>query len=501
MKRLALFILLCMSYLLIAQSHELPSLEVLGEGQMKIPLGPRTSLPFHALAIQDSLPDFIPFIHQNLSIQTPEEMPSLKARLAADFVTALSFKLSASLYHLHPKLDFVRADIQDRFFKGGFTHQDYMLGAAFDADSTLSLNLLLRYQDASVKSYQSNAFIFSVDFDTQDMQEDAWLLQDIHTRLWWENSSHYHGKVSTKHIEPGFWHRHTLFVKDHSVDNLLGTSLGRFAILSSYHSQLEYLGFKLQRAGLMSDMNHLLPALDLYWQKNLNPEWLLSFSNLPTLKQYNRSNILAEYHWAGQANKGAAQMAPLNLEFKLQHALPSFFGCSLSYLDNSPQNNVSMALKSSYIYNAAVLKQKIGTKIPLLSLQPKWLHAIQMGSMLRLPWGTLQQDLNINLEHLPHQSLIRAPYSPLIEANTSFIYENDDYVLNVSFSQGYFSKDHQGRSLPEALHLDLGASWYLMPQLILKAEFTNLLAKPFISFNHLPTQTQEFRIGAQYLWR
>lgn len=500
MRKLLLFILLCVCFSLAAKPHVLPSLEVLGEGQVKIPLGPRGALSFEGVEVRDSLPDFIPSTQQILPMKPREELPTLRGRFAADLSIAPSFKLSASLYHLHPRLEFVRADVYDKFFRKGFSHQDYMLGAAIQAHDALKINTALRYQDASAKGYQSNAFLWGIAFDLDDLLDKNWPLKDIHTSLWWENSSHCHDSLSTKHRHPGIWHHHTISLKDHTVENLFGTSLGRFAALSAYHTPWEYKELKLQKLGLMSDMSHILPVVDVYWQHSPSPKWLLSAANAPTLKHYNRSMFLADYHWAAQTDKGRARMVPLNLQLKLQRALPSLFG-SYSYQDKSPQNSVSLGIYSSFIYNAEVLIQTQDAALPYLNLEPKWHNRLQIAAMLRFPWFALNQSLSANLEHLPHQNHIRAPYSPIFEADTSLCHERQDYNLYLQFKQSYNCKDHQGRSLPEALSLDLGGSYLLLPQLRLKAEISNLLGRSLIVFNGLPQQNQEFRLGAQYLWR
>lgn len=500
MRKLPILVLLCLCGFLAAKPHVLPSLEVLGEGQVKIPLGPRGALSFESAELRDSLPDFIPSTQQFLPMQAQEELPKLKGRFAADLSIAPSFKLSASLYNLHPRLEFVRVDVHDKFYSKGFNHQDYMLGTAFQAHDDLKIATALRYQDASAKGYQGNAFLFSVAFDLDELQDNSWLLKDIHTRLWWENSSHFHDGLSTKHMQPGLWHSHTISFNNHAIDNLLGTSLGRFAMLSTWRTQMGYKDFKLQKFGLMSDMSHILPAIDIYWQHSPSRKWLLSVANVPTLKHYTRSMLLADHHWAGQTDQGCAQMAPLNLQINLQRSLPALFGY-YSYWDNSPQNNISVGIYSSYIYNAEVLFQKQTEPIPLLSLQPKWHNRMQVAALLKLPWFTLNQSLSANLEHLPHQNHIRAPYSPIFEANTSLRRERQDYTLFLQFKQSYNCKDHQGRSLPEALSLDLGGSWNPLPQLRLQAEILNLLGRSLVIFNGLPVQNQEFRLGVQYLWR
>ncbi len=500
MRKLLLLVLICSCCFLSAKTHVLPSLEVLGEGQVKIPLGPRGALSFESTEVRDSLPDFIPSTQQLLPMQADESLPALRGRFSADLSIAPSFTLSASLYHLHPKLEFVRAEACDKFFTKGFSHQDYQLGAAIQAHRSFKLTTALRYQDAGAKGYQSNAFLFNMAFDLDDLQDKTWLLRDLHTRLWWENSSHHYDSLSTKHQQPGIWHRHTVSLKGHKIENLLGTSLGRFAALSAYHTPIGYKELRLQKLGLMSDMSHILPVVDIYWQHSPTPKWLLSVANIPTLKHYNRSMFLADYHWAEQTDKGRAQMAPLNLQLKLQRALPSLFG-SYSYRDSSPQNSVSLGIYSSYIYNAPVLVAKGNAALPYLNLEPKWHNRLQLSSLLSFPWFTLNQSLCANLEHLPHQNHIRTPYSPVFEAITSLRHERQDYDLYLQFKQSYNCKDHLGRSLPEALSLDLGGSWMPLPHLKLKAELINLLGRPLVVFNGLPTQNQEFRLGVQYLWR
>lgn len=500
MRKLLPLILLSLCGFLTAQPHVLPSLEVLGEAQVKIPLGPRGALSFEGAEVRDSLPDFLPPTQQILSRQKQEELSKLRGRFAAGLSIAPSFRLCTSLYHLHPKLELVRADIQDKFYKKGFSHQDYLLGAAYETHNDHPLAVSLRFQDASANGYQSNAFLFSIAFDLDELKDKGWLLTDMHTRLWWENSSHFHAGQSTKHHQPGFWHNHTVTYNNHTVDNLLGTSLGRFALLSSYHTQTSYKDLKLQKLGLMSDMSHILPAVDIFWQHNPNPRLMLSLANVPTLKHYNRSLLLADYHWAGQTDRGRAQMSPLNLQFKLQRALPALFG-SYCYQDNSPQNSISASINSRYIYNAAVLVQGQAEPIPFLSLQPKWHNSLQIASLLKFPAFTLNQSLCANLEHLPHQNHIRAPYSPIFETNTLLSHERQDYALFLQFNQSYNCKDHLGRKLPEALRLDLGGSWNPLPHLSLKAEMLNLLGRSLVVFNGLPVQNQEFRLGVQYLWR
>ena len=53
-----LFILLC--GMLVAQTSELPVVEIMGDAQVKIPLAKRSSLPFTIITHSDSLGPFFP---------------------------------------------------------------------------------------------------------------------------------------------------------------------------------------------------------------------------------------------------------------------------------------------------------------------------------------------------------------------------------------------------------------------------------------------------------
>ncbi len=501
MRKLATIILLCFSSYLLAQSHVLPSLEVLGEAPIKIPLGPKTSLPFVSAEAQDSLPDFYFSSVPNLQTISLPKNPALKGRFAARLTSAGRLGLSASLYNPYPKLSHAKMDIYDEFLSRGFHQQNYQIGASVLADSTLDLDVFMSYKSSSAKAYQADAFTLSAAFTVDDIAETDIFLKDIHNRFWWETSFQNYGSKDSKHQNPGFWHSSSIQFEDHVIDSSVGTSMGRLAIQSSYRSNLEYQGVTLLKAGLMSDMYHLLPYLDVYWQKSINPDLLLIAANNPSLKSYKRSSLLEEYPWAGQNRKGRAQMSPINLNFRAQHALPTILGQSLSLEEYHPQNHVAIQVQSAYIYNDVVLVQNPSATLPALSLQSAWKNSVDIQGSVTLPWGMVTQSIKTNLEYLPHQNMIRKPYSPLVELKTAFIHEKETYQASINLNQHYFMKDQQGRPLSKAIDLSLLGSWKLMPGWKLCAEWRNIFGLAHTEFKGLPLPKREVLLGVQYLWR
>ena len=487
--------------LLSAQPRQLPVVEIQGEGQVKIPLSQRGPLQFVAEAPRDSIPYLtpttLPMALGTFGLPRARLKGAFEARMGTDF----TLDLKARLHGLHPALPYLRVNIEEQALPNSFDRQSFEAFAKVVPDSTMEFDTRLRWQSADAAAYQQSAFNLAFFHRADSLRDRNWVLRNLSSSLWWENSSQLHDGSRTRHHNPGFWHSHSLETGKHRVDSRFGSSMGRFGLGSVYELPLKYPGLKKAQAGLMTDFRHLLPMLEVSYEKVFNPRFRLVAGNYPSLEPLTRSELAELYPWAGQPRLGRMPMSPLDLRIAVDHTLPPLFGLQPGPREKTPQNSLRISWRSAYDYNRPVLRAATVAATPVVSMEPAWNNALSADARIRLPWGWLEQTLSLPLEHLPHQRLIRSPYSPMLTASTAFTYKIGTFDASIRLAQYLHQEDQLGHNLPEVSDLSIKAAYSPCPALQLTAELLNVFNTPRHLWKGLPDQGRELRVGARYLWR
>ncbi|MCB5229171.1 MAG: hypothetical protein LHW44_03755 [Candidatus Cloacimonetes bacterium] len=492
-----LFILLC--GMLVAQTSELPVVEIMGDAQVKIPLAKRSSLPFTIITHSDSLGPFFPVgIPPIPKPASPYKKP-LKGWFSGRVNTDWNVFAQGSLYNLHRRVPHLRVDLENRFLPDHFKHMDHQAFASLVFDDTFQPKSRLHYQHSSADQYVANALYLSASHHADSLSDKGITLHQVDTRLWWENTWQRNASERDYHLNPGFWNSHRLQYEDHLVDTHLGSAMGRFAIASAYHVTLRFSGLMKASLGLMSDLHHVLPQIQVHYERPLSPSLLLQAGNYPGMQPLTRSQLMQQYPWGIQPTLGSIPFSPLDMKAQITYTLPPIWKDIYSHQSPQPLNNITGGIRSAYTYNQPVLKEG-NTPIPIISLEPAWNHSLSCNALFRLPWGVLRQELAFNLNYLPHQGGIRAPYSPRFISQTSFSYQYRKLVANLILDQCYNQKDHQKRNLPEVIDLSLTTQYRYSPALWFEGGLQNILNKAHIQWEGLPTEGRKLYLQAKYIW-
>ena len=477
----------------------------MGEGKVQMPLAQRGTPLFQAAVPVDSLPYFTPSSLPWYSGSILPFYPPLKGRLQARLGTDWSAGIGARLYRLHPMLPHVVLDTDYDFLPQSFVSQRYSLYAEAVPDSSLEFQTLIKYLVSDADAYHNNAFTMIFIHNADSLRDRSWGLRKVRNRLWWENSSQLHTGYRDRHTVPGFWHSHSLSIDNHHLDNQFGSSMGRFSISSAFAIPYGIKGVRKLSAGFMSDMYHLLPLVNIHYEKAIAPRLRLQAGNYPELLPITRTELLEQFPWAGQARLGRPRMSPLDFRLRLEMDLP---GRQPSSSRQSPaqdpdaaQPSISLCLRNSYHYNEPVLRQAGGSAIPSQRFEPLWHNSLSASARIKLPWAWLDQALSLELRHLPHQNGIRAPYSPMITSSTSLRYTSARLEASAELLQLYHRKDQFGGKLPEFIDLNLSASYLLCKRISLVAQLQNLLGNRLFYWKGLPPKKRELSLGVIYLWK
>ncbi|MCB5295437.1 MAG: hypothetical protein RBQ67_08785, partial [Candidatus Cloacimonadaceae bacterium] len=104
--------------------------------------------------------------------------------------------------------------------------------------------------------------------------------------------------------------------------------------------------------------------------------------------------------------------------------------------------------------------------------------------------GTIvfDQTLSLNLAYLSDQNWIRAPYQPLLAAESQITYESYPYGGELELNQLFFAVDHMQRDLPEVVDLSLEGRYDFgrYDQIYLRLE--NILGASIRPYRTLPNQ-------------
>lgn len=493
-------ILICFSAL-VAQPVQLPVVEIQGEGQVRIPLAKRGALPFISSEVSDSLEHFIPNSLPAFRPLDSKINPPLKARFAGSLGTDWQLRLTGSVYGLDPVIPHLRLDLNQLYYPLQHRYLEHQLHALLMPESGLQLSTRVRHQYADAKSYRGSAFTWGFYHHADSLMDKSYSLTQLQTRVWWESSSQRSFGNSIRHNTPGLWHEHSIHKDKHHLTNSLGSSMGRFAFSSVYELPFEVKGLKHASAGLMSDMGHLWPRLQAHYEHTFRAGTVLWAGNYPALIPQTRASLLESYPWALQPRLGKAVLSPMDIRLGLTEELPYISKAIPGTGQKSPANRIGITFRSAFAYNRPVLRDTGLSRLPYLNLESMWENDISLNAQIRLPWVDISQDLSLQLRHLHHQNLIRAPYSSLVESHTAIGCKYDKLDARLSLDQFFCQEDHQGKNLPEAIDLSLNARYQLLAQLTLQAELLNVFNSRHLSWKGLPGTHREFRIGAGWLYR
>jgi len=243
------------------------------------------------------------------------------------------------------------------------------------------------------------------------------------------------------------------------------------------------------RPGFVADQYAIAPTLDFLYRTTLSEGLSLKVENKPTINANKPNDILVDTPWVDLSGKYRLSPVPLNLSCIAE--MVHFPGYRL------PLGRIVLENNLAYTINALRLDTGIKEGIPLLVYNDLIQNSTTASAMLRIGDLTVHQELAVNLAYLPEKHYQRAAYQPLLKVTTQADYSLGHYLLHANLLQSYFSKDHKGADLPEAVICDLAAE-YLLGDKSLYVNLSNLFDLPVITYTQYPTRGRALFLGLKY---
>lgn len=481
---------LCLQFQLAGQTQTLPDISVSGESEIKPHLQKRI-LPFSAaLEKPDSLSGFLP---QSLDLPLPDNRPipkNLHGFLLAEGNSDLGFDTYLSYYpHLarlrrishqfNYQVPQFNSITDTRYLKHSFT-------AGMAISDSVPLVIKADYFDSHRVQYAAKVMEFSLDnhiprFHLGKLHFRELTLQaaysDMHQQL-----LHSEAEYADLNIRLSATGKYRGLDIKSKYQNSFGVGGAYIAPALNW----EPWGIKELRAAFIADSGQLLPSLEFHSRTALSEGLSLIITSDPSLGTQSRFDQLNRHPWLQLNRHPQITKTPLDLTATLEllQAGNNVLSSSRFLISNRLAYSLdARLLKSSSVFgvaateNADLLQNSTGLSYLYRNRNLVW-----------------RQAANVDLAYLSDRDYERAPYISLFTIDSQLGYTYQRWHFEAEFIQHYNSHNHLGKSLPEALILNLCAEFHIK-RTILYLALNNLLDKQQYQFSEYPASGVNLYFG------
>lgn len=482
MRSTLLLILLSFAIQIAAQIHVLPDLEVTGESQVKIYLY-KKALPYtHDSLPGDSISAFLP-----TSLPSPQvgEITLLKNPVRHYFHAEAKSRMALDAEYryigINPQIRSLGAGMSLSSPKGNLISNHFQARGNFLTLSGEDIATFLKYYNSDGKNLNSEygsaelyaykdqykAFGYDVDrvstgFTVYGIKQKN-MSQGLDT--WGMDLNH----QSTFRFPDVDWGNRILLSTDNSV----------------WQSYIETPVNFLEKASLhiMFDGENFLPVPGFVWRYITDIDQQFSVSNNPIFVRNTYDSLLEKYRWVGLKSKGNKlkhTLIPINISFRLEDFQPT---TQESFLRTFMlENRTQLAVQELNPVTS------INPELPGIAATDVFSNNSTISASFGQGTIVFDQTLSLNLAYLSDQNWIRAPYQPLLAAESQITYESYPYGGELELNQLFFAVDHMQRDLPEVVDLSLEGRYDFgrYDQIYLRLE--NILGASIRPYRTLPNQ-------------
>ena len=483
-----ILLLLSLYGVLFAQTQSLPDINVSGESEIKAFLYKRTLL-FSPLGVEvDSLPDFLPGGPLQEGASAAKKMKhrgylQLEANTGFGANSYLSFYPGSSALHSVTHQLEMRSPESDMF---AIKNNLYLGG---DISKTIPLSLKLEFASAKADSFANDFLGLTLSSNRANL---AWGEMEINKLSLSLQFSKLNQKNLLSAYNPFFIDFQTAGFLEKEWWNLKFKYLvdsGEGGILLAPRINSEPFGISQIRPHLIADAHSFIPSLGFSYRNPLSNGGVFCLENDPLIEGNGISKMLETTPWMAFSNRNRLQKTPLNLKlgWEFIHPRAEDFSLSRFNFDNTLRYDVhSPILISSDNYGiAAISYNEVVSNIS------------EAGAFFRMGNLMLHQEMQFQLAYLPLKQYIRAPYRPALIFQTSAYYPYLDWLFSFAIFQNYFTTDHTGDHLPEAVVCNLGTE-YRKGDSSLYCQLSNVLNQKMWRFSEQPPEKFNLYLGLKH---
>ncbi|HPL51919.1 MAG TPA: hypothetical protein PLW08_04615 [Candidatus Cloacimonas acidaminovorans] len=490
MKRTLLILTLALTLtLLFSQTQELPDLTVSGESSFKPFLYKRSLLFSPELNMGDSLPAFVP---PGVPLQEkPKPIPAMQHRSYLQFEGNMDFGLNSFISY-YPDSFILNAltytlDMRSPISEMLSVHNNLFLGTELSSHFPLSF----RFQNVSSQAddFDNTVLDFNFSHHRPDLTIGNVSFKDISAQLGY---NYIYQKNLNKPYKCNYLNVYLASCLEEEILNWKTKFMvksGDFGIQIAPVYNGDIMDISKPGIHLLADAYTIVPSLEFLYRYPITGWGVLSLSNVPLLEGNDYLSFLEATPWISFSDAHKLKKTPLNFNAGLEYLYPQKINFSLGRL------NINNNLR--YEIDSPVLVSTNNYRIPTLRYTDVFSNLTSVEAFFKMDKLNMHQGLELELAYLTESDYTRAPYRPLLNLDSRFAYGYGNWYFNLDILQHYFTKDHRGHDLPEAIILNLGAEYH-KDNSAAYAQLANLFNRKEWVFSEQPGKGRNLYIGLKH---
>lgn len=347
----------------------------------------------------------------------------------------------------------------------------------------------LFFQDVAADSASSTLYSLALHNTARRLRVGSLAFSDLRTQASYAALEQEYGLSLASERDFGFAHQHILSWERHTLHNGFWLQDSAVGLALRYRVPLPVNILPEASIGLMTDFVHLLPSIDLHRRIILKPDLYLELSNRPTISS-----------WPLAVRKQSQPYSPLNLDDQLTLTPLNFTANAYKVFGSRGKDQwLGFFHNTTLHYNEPQLILPAAAQLPVEGFSDLLCNKTGLELHFKAWDVAVEQNLYLNLEHLPESDWRRKSYSPLLAAQTFIQRPLGNMMINADLEQRYFMRDERGQDLSNIIDLSLALNYPINPDLQITASLENIFNTPHHELGGLPEHGRTFRIALRYL--
>jgi hypothetical protein len=474
---------------LLAQTQTLPEIRVSGESDIRAYLYKRSLLFSPLMSVQDSLPAIIPSGKVEHSKSTrPASIPKkgflqLEANAGFGLNSYLSIYPQASSFHSISHHMNLRAPETSLM-----SFQNYLVVSG-ELIPYLPVVFKIDHTNTKASNYKGSYFESTLVHHRAGLDLGYFRMNELMLGIGLSNLRQdvYNSSFNKDYFDVSFSERLTVGSLD--IKTKVISQAGETGIQIAPLLKEEAYNLSGIRLHVLADAYRLIPSLEFHYRHQLSDSGVFSFSNIPRLESNSFTSLLERGPWIQFSDAHCLQKTPVNLRTALEYRYPQTNEFSL--------RSFTISNSTRYDVHSPLLTASTTYGVPTIDYTDVASSQTAVEAFFAVKDFSFYQDVVVDLAYLPNQSMHRVGYKPILSLNTNADYRYRGWTYSVDISQNYFSKDHTGRNMSEAINANVGFE-YRKANSALYAQLSNIFNHRHWVFTEHPSQKRNIFLGLKH---
>ncbi len=482
--------LLCTFILSVsAQTQDFPDLSVQGESGIKTHLNKHPVPLAPLVSVSDSLPPYVPSGLMTLAPEVASASKVLNGYLQLELNTSVGVNSYLSFYPNNSSIYAVSHRMNLKAPKTDLLSLQNYISMGADLSKDIPLVFRLEHNSSKAPDYKASMLDFSVSHHRQKLDYKSLRFKDLYLKLGLNGvrqdiltNEKYDSYISLAISERLVYEKMDMYSKILSYSGDVGIQIAPKLMVEL--PQLNNLRFHI-----LADKFRVLPSISFLYRNQLSDLLVFSAANDPYIVENGVAEIMDEKPWVQLEGKHKLDKAPVNISTSFELRYPQSDLMSMSSLKLN--SNLRYDIHSPQLSQGAVYG------VPLLYFTDVSLFTNSLEAFFEMRDFSFKQAIQTQLGYLPQDNWYRAGYIPVLNLSSYIDYRYLDWTFSVDLQQNYFTKDHNGKNLPESVIVDICAE-YRNGDTSFYTQLANLLNHQQWVFTEYPATKRNLFVGIKH---